>query len=126
MMFWMENILFVSAFLVFELCLGPFVWIGCMINIIYCTNGMFTTVYNTFKWCLLGLLYLAFILIKDVYNLLKILCMHRGCREAKNLSSGIDLDEVERKKLLKIDCFNSIRGVVISMYREIIWQLKED
>lgn len=69
MMFWMENILFVSVFIAFEMCLMPLVWFICFLNIIYSTPGMFTTFFNLAKWIVLGILYMAFILFKDVYNL---------------------------------------------------------
>jgi len=85
MMFWMENIIFVIFFVAFEICLMPLVWFICFCNIIYSTPGMFTTFYNLAKWIVLGTLYLTYILLKDVLNLLKILAMHRGCREYNNL-----------------------------------------
>ena len=120
--FWMENIIFVFAFFLFELMLVPLLYLVCMFNIIYSTNGMFTTVYNIIKWLLLGFLYLAFILMKDVWYLLRILSMHEGCKKAnekEEKSSEKEKKERSDKLDMQMTCYNQIRGIIIKMYTEI-------
>jgi hypothetical protein len=116
MMFWGENFIFVIFFIAFEICLMPFVWFICFCNIIYSTPGMFTTFFNLIKWCILGILYMTFILLKDVWNLLKILAMHRGCKEYVGLDKSLSPEEILKKNDLKINCYNQIRAIVIQMY----------
>lgn len=67
--FWAENFLFLTAFLAFELLLSPFIYIVIMINIVYSTRGMFTTMYNVLYWIIFGVFYMLVILMKEVYNL---------------------------------------------------------
>ena len=44
--FWIENIVGVTFFVAFEFILLPILFVKCLFNIIVCTNGMFTTVFN--------------------------------------------------------------------------------
>jgi NADH:ubiquinone oxidoreductase subunit 4 (subunit M) len=79
--FWLENIIGVSFFIIFELCLLPIVFCVCLVNIGINTRGLFTTVFNLFIWCSAGLIILLNILCMDTFVLLKILSMHNGCKE---------------------------------------------
>lgn len=78
--FWMENIFFILAFIIFELLMSPFVYLKTFYTITYSTEGMFTTVANLFYWTALGVVYLVIILLKDTYVLMEILYLHEGCR----------------------------------------------
>lgn len=80
MIFWLENIVGVLFFTIFELILIPIVFLKTIVNIMYSTHGLFTTVFNLLKWYAFGLFYLTLILTWDVYMLLKILWMHKGCK----------------------------------------------
>jgi NADH:ubiquinone oxidoreductase subunit 4 (subunit M) len=79
--FWLENIIGVTFFIAFELCLLPIVYCVCLFNIGCNTRGLFTTVFNLFLWSSIGLLILLCILCMDTFVLLKILAMHNGCKE---------------------------------------------
>jgi hypothetical protein len=81
MVFWLENIIFVFFFMMFELLLMPILYIKCLFNIAITTRGMFTTVFNIFVWITLGFMFLFLILFMDTWALLRILSMHNGCKE---------------------------------------------
>lgn len=76
MNFWLENLIGVLFFIIFELILIPIVFLKTNFNIMYSTHGLFTTVFNLLKWLIFGMFYLFFILTNDVFMLLKILSMH--------------------------------------------------
>lgn len=113
--YWLENMFFVLGFSILELFMLPVVYIKCLVNIIISTRGIFTTIFYIFQWFFLGILYLVGILLTDVYNLLKILSMHRGCIDTLGKDSKQKLSEDEEKQMImeRIECFNEIRGVVI-------------
>ena len=79
--FWLENIIFVSFFVMYEMLLLPIVFVLCLFNIGITTTGMFTTFFNLVVWCFAGILVLLCILFMDTFTLLKILSMHNGCIE---------------------------------------------
>lgn len=79
--FWMENLIFLAIFGLFEILLSPMVFIVSYFNIIYSTGGPFSTVYNLFKWTAFGPVYLTYILLKDLWNMIYILSMLDGCKD---------------------------------------------
>lgn len=113
--FWIENILYIAGFIMFEVFLSPFVFLKSIYTIVYSTNGMFTTAFNIFKWVVFGILYLFFILCTDVVILLDILRMHDGCRAYKD-QFDIDQDDDEINDDRKLELFNEVREVVITHY----------
>jgi len=112
MLFWGENIIFVTFFTIFEVLLIPLIYVICFINIVYSTKGLFTTVFNIIKWLSSGFIYLFCMLCNDVWNLIKILAKHRGCKQ----EIVIDEDEIKQKTSMTIECFNEIRKTAIEMY----------
>lgn len=100
----MENIIFVAGFFLFELLLMPIVYVVCLINIIISTKGIFTTLYYIFKWILFGILYLVYILILDVANLLNILSKMNGCKEETAQTESENEKRVKENNT--IECFN--------------------
>jgi hypothetical protein len=76
MVFWLENLIGVFFFTIFELVLIPIVYLKTIFNVMYSTNGFFTTVFNVIKWLIFGFVYLIVILTWDVSMLVKILYMH--------------------------------------------------
>jgi len=81
MNFWIENLFFLTGFVLFELVLSPFVYVLTFFNILYSTNGPFTTVFNVLQWLTFGPIYLFSLLVRDFWFLIVILSYHGGCRE---------------------------------------------
>jgi len=88
--FWMENILFIMAFVLFELFLSPMVYLKTFYTLVYSTEGMFTTIYNVFRWTMGGILILIYILLRDTFTLIDILYMHDGCKAMNNIGDQDD------------------------------------
>ena len=98
--FWLENLVLIFLFIMFEIMLMPLVFIKTYYNIMYSTPGPFSTVFNLMRWTGFGIVYMAFMLIKDVYNLLRILSMVEGCKkEIKKHIKKSDSDEDEDKEM---------------------------
>ena len=138
--FWLENIIGVTFFVAFELCLLPIVFGVCLFNIGCNTRGLFTTVLNIFIWCSVGLLILLCILCMDTFVLLKILAMHNGCKENEKvekqkadaakgepievLKSKAEQNEDQRNNI--VARMNEIREVVFQYYTEFSKKAKGD
>jgi hypothetical protein len=72
-MFWLENILFIPAFLLGEILWCPFIWFKVLFNIT--AMAEFVTFFPLFfMWIVIGPFYLAFSVCKDMFYFLKILC----------------------------------------------------
>jgi hypothetical protein len=132
MIFWFENLIGVLFFMIFEIILIPIVFLKTIFNIIYSTSGLFTTVFNVLKWLIFGIFYLFAILSYDVFMLIKILTMHRGCKEYKEEQTNKGQEEAEddeensreRERDMNQQVFNEVRGVVIKMFLETYKQSK--
>jgi hypothetical protein len=62
---------------------------------VYSTNGPWTTVFNLFRWTFFGAVFLTYLLLRDVLNILKILAMHNGCKSTKE-NNPMDEDDLRR------------------------------
>jgi hypothetical protein len=94
--FWGENIVFIGFFLLFEIFILPLVYFMTYYNIIYSTLGLFTTIFNVIKWLLFGFLYLTYLVLFDVWVLIFILGLNRGCRE---VNPNLEKDNSDANKL---------------------------
>ena len=121
MMFWLENIIFISFFLAFELIISPFAYIKVWFNIVRNSMGVCRTILNCIVWAIIGVIMMFYIVVSDCVNLIKILCYHNGCRH------GFidDLAEEEVDTALKIKVYNETRATVISLYKRLQKHMKQ-
>jgi hypothetical protein len=89
LMFWIENLFFIIAYLLLEVILLPLAYIKIWFNIIKNSMGVLRTILNCFIFAIIGVVMMVFIFFSDMFNLIRILCYHRGCRE------HLKLDEEE-------------------------------
>mmetsp|Transcript_13250 Transcript_13250/g.20715 ORF Transcript_13250/g.20715 Transcript_13250/m.20715 type:complete len:277 (+) Transcript_13250:3073-3903(+) len=122
--FWIENIIFVSGFIGFELMVAPMIYVITFFNLIYSTSGLFETVYNIFYWGIFGIAYLLILLLRDVYYLLLILYHLDGCKAALPQSAK-DIEEEGMPEDKQIEVYNDLRVNVVKMYYEIKKQVKK-
>lgn len=114
-MFWLENIVFVIAFFLFELLIMPIAYIKVWINIVRNSMGILNTILNCVIWALIGIFMMFFLLFRDVSYLVKILSYHNGCRFGK-------VDELAEESVdpaLRIKIYNETRATVISLYQRL-------
>ena len=100
----------------YELALVPLVYGKTLFVVIWATQGLFATIWNTLKWILIGLLYCIFFVLRDVGYYLYILSMTEGCKEYMGLSEGIGDQEFDEDE--EVRCFNEARDIVIVAYLE--------
>jgi hypothetical protein len=84
MMHWLENLIFIMSFLLFELFLFPIAYLKVWLNIILNSLGVLMTIGNCISWALAGLPVMFFLVLRDACYLIKILCYHQGCRYGKH------------------------------------------
>ena len=95
-MFWLENIFFVLAFLGFEAAIFPIAYIKVWINIIRNSMGILNTILNCIVWLLIGIPMMLFLLFRDMRYLMKILSFHNGCKDGK--TEELDEEPIETAK----------------------------
>lgn len=76
MVFWIDNIVAILVFTVFEIALIPLVYLKNIVIITWASMGLFTTIFNVAIWIFSGLFFSFFIALRDVYYFTKILTMH--------------------------------------------------
>lgn len=76
LMFWLENLVFIGAFLGYESAISPFAYFKVWYNIIKNSVGILRKIGNCIVWALIGVVMMVFIMISDCCNLIKILCCH--------------------------------------------------
>lgn len=90
LMFWIENFLFIFAFLVFEVCISPIAYAKVWINLIKNSMGVLNTIVNCAIWLVIGIFIMFYLLLRDVVYLMKILGHHDGCKAGKVDDIGED------------------------------------
>ena len=95
MMFWLENIIFVLFFVIFEAVLLIPVYVKNIAQIPWASKGLFTSFFNTAIWVFFGIPISLFIMTKDVYNLINILSMLQGCREYQGIKDELNEEQIE-------------------------------
>jgi hypothetical protein len=117
--FWVENIFMVIVFFIYELCLLPFSYLLTFYNLVVTSHGTYKLILNWFRWAIFGLLYLNFIIAKDIFYLFRILSMYRGCKAADPHYNIDDDDDEGLSDDQKILVYNEIRIIVMQMYVEV-------
>ena len=74
--FWIENMIFIFFFALYEMLLAPLVFIKTFLNLMIYSEGLFTTMFKCLIWIISGTCFVFFIGCRDIYFLIKILTMH--------------------------------------------------
>lgn len=123
-MFWLDNIVILGLFLLFEILLIPFVYIKNILTVVVNTSGLFTTIFYTARWIFLGPFYSLFLLLRDFIYFFKILTMLRGCRAAADLADELYTEPIDED--LEVRLYNEAREIVIEHYFEVKKELDPD
>ena len=68
-LYWTENLIFLVFFLFAEICLLPIVYIKTFMNILICSVGLFTIMFQCAVWLFTGFFYCIFMIGRDIYFL---------------------------------------------------------
>ncbi len=115
LMFWLENILFLAIFFLFELLLMPVAYCKIWFNIIKNSLGVLNTVLNIVFWLFLGIFISFFLALRDTYYLFRIFLYHHGCRFGRFDDNG----EVELDPQTRVHVYNEVREAVINLYKQV-------
>ena len=88
-MFWFENIFFILAFIIQVTLLVPLVYLKNFLAIIRAESRGLVKLLYVIGWLLVGIFITIYLALRDVYYFMKILSMHRGCREAFGLEDEL-------------------------------------
>jgi hypothetical protein len=88
-MFWFENIFFILAFIIQVTLLVPLVYLKNFLAIISAESRSLVKLLYVIGWLLVGIFITIYLALRDVYYYIKILSMHRGCREAFGLEDEL-------------------------------------
>ncbi len=83
MMHWLENLFFLAGFLFIELALFPVAFLKVLLNLVISSLGIGKAVMNCITWFIVGIPVTFYLLLRDVWYLIRILSYHQGCREGK-------------------------------------------
>ena len=75
-MYWLENILFLVFYLIFEVLILPLAYLKVWFNIIRTSMGVLRLILNSIVWAIIGVPMIIFLLFADMVNLFRILCFH--------------------------------------------------
>ena len=121
-MYWIENIVLLFCFLIFELFLLPLAYIQIWFNILKCSFSL-RTVINFLLFLSTGPFLMLFIVFRDFYYLFRICSCHQGCRASSlNKIKPQQLEttqSIENEQLLKIRVFNEVRVTVICLFKRL-------
>ena len=85
LMFWVENVVYVLCFFLFEVLISPFAYLLIWFNLLLImrttgsgTLGFFKSLFYTLVWAFLGPLIMVYIVSMDIKNFLHILIFHDG------------------------------------------------
>jgi len=74
--FWLENIIYILAQLLYELLLVPYIYFRHIFNIIKAAK-LLNALWLITIWLVIGLFFLLYCVFKDMYFYLKILCDYK-------------------------------------------------
>ena len=74
--FWLENIVYILVFLIYEVSLVPFIYVKVSINIIRLAT-FFNMLFLLSLWILFGILFLIYGVFKDMFFFFKTLCDYK-------------------------------------------------
>jgi hypothetical protein len=84
MMHWLENLFFVSCFLLLlESLLLPLAYLKVLMNLLTNSLSFLKALLNCLVWVLIGVPVMLLLVVLDVCNLLRILAYHEGCRSSR-------------------------------------------
>jgi hypothetical protein len=100
--YWLENIVFLSSFFVFELLLVVPVYLKNIIVMGAYTYGMFASLGRMMLWIVVGLPYTIIMVFWDVQLLFNILKMTKGCKHASDAADDMTVKPLEEEVQIKI------------------------
>lgn len=116
LIFWLENLVVLSLFTFYSLLILPIVYGKIFFNLMFSSQGLFTVIFYCIVWLFTGWIFSMGLLARDLWYLIRILAMHRGCREEMGLIDELKEYVVDPEVKLKV--YNEVRQTVIELFLE--------
>ena len=110
--YWMENVVFLLGFFIFELMLVIPVYFKNIYVMIAYSPGIFTALFNSIRWVVLGPLYELLLILLDLKLLFELCAMHQGCK----VGMVDELYEEQMDPEQEVHLFNQVRKTAIEIY----------
>lgn len=120
-MFWMENIILVTAFIIFELALSPVMYLKVFYNIWFVPYSLFIRCVFYILWTLCGPILVVFFLLHDTNIMINIMKMHNG-RQENSFTYDEPISDITKEHII----FNQLREVMINLYHIKKQQIEQD
>ena len=115
MMFWLENFLMIVSFLILEFVLSPLAYVKIWWNILSNSAGVLNIIMNSIIFAVIGFPWIIFLVLRDCTYLIRILCLHKGCRFGR----FNDHIEMELDAGLRVRIYNETRATVILLFKRL-------
>lgn len=66
-MFWLENVIWLAGFMVYEIAISPLVYIKNLFVVAWATPGLFLPIWYTVAWLFTGPIMLIYLVLRDMY-----------------------------------------------------------
>ena len=121
--FWLENIIYVLALLMYELILVPIIYFALIVRIVKASPNFFA-IPLVIGWALCGLFYLLYCVCLDIFNFLKILVDYKEEGDENTIK---DLeDELQDKIVIYNEVIDTLRAIMnIFRYHQTKSELKK-
>jgi hypothetical protein len=117
-MYWLENVLFIMIFILFELLISPLMYVKTFYNIWFIPQSMLTRIFVYIAWFFGGYIFVFFLILYDTKIFINILKTYEGhqtlSEEDKNLK------KIDKKKI-----YNQLRSVMVTLYHRKKNELSE-
>lgn len=120
-MFWVENLVFLTYFLLYEFFILFMTYGKVYLNILRASEGLYTKIFYIGMWMFLGILILIWFIGYDMVSIIRILCMHNGCRQYLDDEETEVVDDTHNK----MEVYNQIRDTMEHMYNKAKREVQE-
>lgn len=121
-MYWVENVLFITCFILFEILLAPLMFLKIFYHIFYIPQSLVTKIMVLIGWFFVGLFICIFFIGYDTRIFVNILRMTEGCQKNKGKEVIIVKDDPEKER----NIYNQLWEVMKELYVDTKNELKGD
>lgn len=108
-MYWLENIVFITIFILFELLISPLMYLKMFYNIWFIPQSMLTRIFVYIGWFFGGYIFIFFLILYDTKIFINILKNYQG--HQKSSDEDNELRGIDRGKI-----YNQLRSTMVNLY----------
>ena len=122
LIFWVENIYYITVMLLRELLLVPFIFLRIMVNILRAAK-LFSAIGNIFVWVIIGPFFLLYCVLNDMYFFSKILCDYREDDDATAVKQ--EEDSTQDRVVIYNEVLDTLRAIMNTLKYQKLKKLRK-